>query len=77
MGTHYNLWVGIDDLKWKWFFSWVKVKATAMKIDSSLVVISVSVGAGKPFHFFNFAVDDFPHGICYAVFSIGYNIIDI
>ena len=48
-----------------------------MKIDSSLVVLSVAVPAGKPFHFLNFAVDTFPHGVRYAVFSIGYDIIDM
>ena len=48
-----------------------------MKIDSSLVVLSVAVPAGKPFHFLNFAVDTFPHGVRDPVFSIGYDIIDM
>lgn len=68
----YILWLGVYDLEWHRFSSGVKIKPVDVKIDSSLVELSVTVTAGKSFHLLNFAVDTSSRGIGYSVSAIGY-----
>ena len=48
-----------------------------MKVDSGLIVGSIPIAAGKPFHLLNLAVEAFAQGIGYPVSGIGYDIVDM
>ena len=48
-----------------------------MKVNSGLIMISVSVPAGKAFHLLYLAIEAFGQGIGYLVSGIGYDIIDM
>ena len=48
-----------------------------MKVNSSLIMISVSVPAGKAFHLLYLAVEAFGQSIGYVVSGIGYDVIDM
>ena len=77
MGSPQMLWSWIHDLKRSGLSPWIKIKATAMKVDRCFVVIAISVPAGKAFDFFDLAVDALPKGIRYPVAGIGYNIVQM
>ena len=71
------LWSWTDNLEGPFFSPWIKVKASAMEIDGSLVMVPIPIAAGKPLHFFNLAVEAFPQCIGNPMLGVGYDIIDV